>query len=72
MLTLLAENDISPIKINPGNSVSVMYTDPSGKTEEVCVVEEASVMDYVAVYRVRDELGLEDGYMGVFGKRKDS
>ncbi len=73
MKTILAEMDMEPVTLRPGDIITLKYNDEEVLTHELNIMDgvDYTVFDKAVIFRVRNELGLKDGIGGAFGKRRE-
>ncbi len=72
MKTILAEMDMEPITVRPGDIMVLKYNDEEVLRHEFNIMDgvDYTVFDRAVIFRVRNELGLKDGIGGAFGKKR--
>ena len=71
-MKLIKQTDIAPIMVRPGDRINLSYADNQGQEHPVLShpIEEADTFNAVAIFEVKNELGFESGFAGVFGKKE--
>ena len=69
MIQWLKRKVVPTMHVMPGDSIQVHYDDGKGRCETIeHPIEEAGAYDTLAIGKIENELGFEEGLVGVVGR----